>query len=258
MSFIALKRGFEMDFPKVEGISTASAKITFLALCNFASDDGEAFPTWETLARVTCLDRKSIAKALRALCVSGLIFDTGKKTGKFGRVSIYKVCIDCTSDSTKCGTIEQNDSTKNGTIESVDSTKCGTIDTQNDDSIVPNTERSDSTTFGTHNLSIGTNTLSASHEKNDVAKRPHKLPDGWTPNERAIRIISEKKFDYDFVMADFFAYWQGPKAKGGGLKVNWDQTFLNYLKLYRQPTTNQKQPQPEKKAPLNARNRIQR
>lgn len=91
MSFSLIKQAKSYKMPKVDGVAQSTMHHVFMWLCFFANDEGEAFPTTETLMNNLYLTKRSVKTALKALLDCDLIQDTGKKTGRTKQVTIYKI-----------------------------------------------------------------------------------------------------------------------------------------------------------------------
>ena len=75
-------------------IESSSMKFVLVALADNADANGHAWPCTETLCRKTSLDRKTVILSIDRLEQSGLISDTGQRTGRTGQVKVYKLnCI---------------------------------------------------------------------------------------------------------------------------------------------------------------------
>lgn len=115
MSIEALNWAFKQK------VKPSSLKFVLVALCDYASEGGEAFPSIETLSNKTSQDRKTVMKNLEKLRDLNVIFDTGHRRGSTNQVVVYKVIF--TGDLA-----EKQNSTKNGTVPFLtpNSTKNGT------------------------------------------------------------------------------------------------------------------------------------
>lgn len=68
-----------------------SSKLVLLALADYVGQDGEAYPSIETLESKTSLERKAIFRALRVLKDIGYIEDTGERRGSTKRITVYRI-----------------------------------------------------------------------------------------------------------------------------------------------------------------------
>ena len=110
---------------------SATRKLVLLTLANFANESGEAYPTYETLVRVTELNRKTVASVLAGLEADGLICDTGDRRGTTRQVVVYRLGM-APSDrvevpKSRRATVPKTEplkSTENGTVNS---TENGTV-----------------------------------------------------------------------------------------------------------------------------------
>lgn len=114
MSIEQLNLAFKADIQK------SSVKFVLVALADYANEVGEAYPTIETIASKTALNRKTIIASLKELSLHGLIVDTGLTRGKTGQVKVWKLQLKSSSNnSTKIGTVKESqkvNSTENGTV----------------------------------------------------------------------------------------------------------------------------------------------
>jgi len=85
MSLKALSWAFETE------VQSSTQKLVLLALCNFASETGKAYPTVETVCGITQAEDKAVRRALKSLTEQGLIVDTGKRTGATQQVRVYQL-----------------------------------------------------------------------------------------------------------------------------------------------------------------------
>ena len=119
VSLHATKWAWEVD------VSSSSARLVLLALAKYADMDGGAYPSADTIAEETHLNRKTVFAALSELCQSGLVVRTNRSG--YGRRNQYELRL----DSTYFGTSQKRD---------IDSTENGTYQKRN----VPKTVRSSS------------------------------------------------------------------------------------------------------------------
>lgn len=67
--------------------TTSSQTLLLMILANFANEDFRAYPSLETLSKLTRLDKRTVRKCLIELQELGLIFDTGDKYKK--QICVY-------------------------------------------------------------------------------------------------------------------------------------------------------------------------
>ncbi|WP_312969031.1 helix-turn-helix domain-containing protein [Acinetobacter gerneri] len=171
-------------------VKTSPRRVVLLSLADRAGDDHKCFPSVARLAKDTCLDRKTVMKALEQLKDLGFILDTGETRGKGAKVyqliGVYGRHDDQNIDesSTKNGTSnDELSDTKNGTSDKESSTKNGIGEdgkvSQISQEGVPNFPLS-STKNGTQNLSgnLPMN-LSCQHE--------------WIPNQNQLIGVLQQK-----------------------------------------------------------------
>lgn len=72
---------------------SSSRKFLLIALANYANESAEAYPSTETLANDTEMDRKTVMAGLRDLASLGLIEDSGKRVGPTRGVKVWRLCI---------------------------------------------------------------------------------------------------------------------------------------------------------------------
>ncbi len=78
----------------------SSTKFVLVALCNYANEFGECYPSAKQLAQDTCQDIKTIESNLRILREMGLIVDTGHRRGATKQVIVYRIVPSATELST--------------------------------------------------------------------------------------------------------------------------------------------------------------
>ena len=89
MSFKALAWAVEREVPH------AADKLVLLGLADRHNEEaGAAYPSIEWLTRFGSLDRKTVITALQRLEASGLIGDTGRRTGRTKQVKLYALALD--------------------------------------------------------------------------------------------------------------------------------------------------------------------
>lgn len=85
MSLKALTWAFDTE------IESSSCKFVLVALADYASDEGECYPSIETMVRKTSLNRKTIISCLDKLVLDGYLADSGDRKGKTQQVKVYKI-----------------------------------------------------------------------------------------------------------------------------------------------------------------------
>lgn len=137
-------------------VAPSSAKFVLVTLANYASEHGLVFPSIETVAKNTGLDRKTVVSGFQRLVDQRFMIDTGRRVGENGRVKVYRLLLN--TKSTETGTItseaqqhdqqnevlaaaENSDSTGNGMIPKTeaDRPKNGGRSSRFSPSIVPKT-----------------------------------------------------------------------------------------------------------------------
>lgn len=68
---------------------SASRKAVLLCLANYANELDEAYPSVETIARITELNAKTVRLALNELESNGLISDTGRRRGQTQNIRVW-------------------------------------------------------------------------------------------------------------------------------------------------------------------------
>ena len=72
-------------------VCNSSQRLVLLSLADRASEHHTAWPSIERLAKDTVLDKKTVQKVLSDLIKSGLVVDTGERTGPTKRVKVLKL-----------------------------------------------------------------------------------------------------------------------------------------------------------------------
>lgn len=75
-------------------VDRSSTKFVLVALCNYANEFGECYPSAKQLAEDTCQDIKTVESNLARLRDSGLIVDTGMRRGSTKQVIVYRIVPD--------------------------------------------------------------------------------------------------------------------------------------------------------------------
>ena len=85
MSIEALNCAFKADIKK------SSLKFILVALSDYANEEGEAYPSIQTLNSKTSLNRKTIIAGLMQLETLGYLKNTGKKVGRTNSISVWQI-----------------------------------------------------------------------------------------------------------------------------------------------------------------------
>ena len=113
---------------KMQGIKS-SQKFILVALADNAGNEGIAWPSLKEIESKTCLNRKTILKALDELEECGVLIDTGERKGITKQVKVYKLNLDV--NSPKNGTVKKIDNSSNFGIvkesQKRNSSKSGTV-----------------------------------------------------------------------------------------------------------------------------------
>lgn len=72
-------------------VKNSSQRLVLLSLADRAGEEHTAWPSIERLAKDTALNDKTVQKVLSDLIKSGLIIDTGKRTGSTNRTKVLKL-----------------------------------------------------------------------------------------------------------------------------------------------------------------------
>lgn len=87
MSIEALNWAFQETCP------SSSTKLVLLAYANFANERGWAYPSTETIVRMSGLNTKTARAAIDALEQVGLLVDTGRRTGVTKQIKVYQLAL---------------------------------------------------------------------------------------------------------------------------------------------------------------------
>lgn len=101
MSIHALSWAF-----KIEAMPS-SKKFVLVALANFASETGMAYPSVETICRLTCQQDATVRRALDSLVDEKVITDTGKRVGRTQQVKVYRLPEAACESPTNSGGLER-------------------------------------------------------------------------------------------------------------------------------------------------------
>lgn len=74
-----------------QDLKSPTDKFVLVILANYVGDTGLAFPSTETISRITGLCRRSVVQALDRLVEQRLIEDTGKRTGTTKQIKAYRL-----------------------------------------------------------------------------------------------------------------------------------------------------------------------
>ncbi len=88
MSIELINAAFKSD------IKPSARKFVLVALCDYANEVGEAYPSIETLTKKTSQNRKTVIAHLAALAEKGIITDTGERVGKTKQIPKYQIHLE--------------------------------------------------------------------------------------------------------------------------------------------------------------------
>lgn len=72
---------------------SASRKAVLICLANYANEQNEAYPSVDTIARITELDAKTVRSSLRRLAEDGHISDTGRRRGQTQNIRVWALQV---------------------------------------------------------------------------------------------------------------------------------------------------------------------
>jgi len=72
---------------------SASRKAVLICLANYANEQNEAYPSVDTIARITELDAKTVRSSLRRLADDGHILDTGRRRGQTQNIRVWALKV---------------------------------------------------------------------------------------------------------------------------------------------------------------------
>lgn len=207
MSIEALSWAFNLELP------SSGAKMTLLALANYANEAGEAYPSQKAMAEKTCLCERAIRTHLVTLEGLGII----------SRVARTRSNGSFTSDLFK---LHIGAKAQRQILPAADSAVGRNCQTQRQ--ILPQPAAD----------SAGpepslTTTITKSNQKNNAPAT--RLPADWVPSESDLRFCKTQRPDLDpLAVADQFRdYWiAAPGAKGR--KADWPATWRNWIRNQRQ------------------------
>jgi hypothetical protein len=123
MSLQALVWAFDLD------LRPATTKFVLVALADYASDENLCFPSVQTLCDKTCLDRKTVLRALERLEELLLIRDTQKRCGSTKQVKIYVI----NPNSPKNGTVSGGQKDTKGPVFPIEQSRFSVEESQKRD-----------------------------------------------------------------------------------------------------------------------------
>jgi helix-turn-helix protein len=80
-----------IDWALRQDIKSPTDKFVLVILANYVGDTGLAFPSTQTISRITGLSRMSVVRALDQLVQQRWIEDTGKRTGTTKQIKVYRL-----------------------------------------------------------------------------------------------------------------------------------------------------------------------
>lgn len=104
-------------------IKPSSLKFVLVSLADYANEEGEAYPSVQTLCNKTCQDRKTVLSNLKKLVERGIIFDTGDRKGRTKQIPVFRLSIGTIKQSQKRDAL--SNSPENGTVPKTGQLKAG-------------------------------------------------------------------------------------------------------------------------------------
>jgi Helix-turn-helix domain len=95
---------------------TAMCKWILLSLAHFANKHGESWPGLDSLVEYSLASKNTVKAAIKILIEDKEIFDTGKRRGETGRVPVYQLPLNETSNGPVMGQQWASNETKSGPI----------------------------------------------------------------------------------------------------------------------------------------------
>ena len=78
--------------PKIQGMKSHIQSV-YIWLCFHSNQDGESFPSLQTISQESGVSRRGVVNAIRSLEQENLIKKTSRKAGKKNLTNVYKVVI---------------------------------------------------------------------------------------------------------------------------------------------------------------------
>lgn len=213
MSIEALSWAFNLDLP------SSGAKLTLLALANYSSESGEAFPSQKAMAQKTCLCERAIRTHLVTLEDLGLIGRVGRTRANGSFTSdLFKLNIGALPSGKIC-------QRQNLPEEEI---------TETQRQILPNPAAE----YAAPDPSLNT-TITKSLKPTALATR---LPADWTPTNEDLDFCKTTRPDLSasFVADGFKDYWISV-AGAKGRKLDWAATWRNWIRRQQAPSVKTKQ-----------------
>lgn len=216
MSIEALSWAFNLDLP------SSGAKLTLLALANYASEDGEAFPSQKAMSQKTCLCERAIRTHLVTLEELGIITRVARTraNGSF-TTDLFKLNVGAKPSGKIC-------QRQNLPAAENDISQRQILPNPAAESAAPESSLNTTTTKG--------------NTKNSDAPAT-RLPADWMPSEIDVQFCKTNRPDLKPMdVADSFRdYWIAvPGAKGK--KADWPATWRNWIRNQRQADMGRRTP----------------
>lgn len=210
MSIEALSWAFNLDLP------SSGAKLTLLALANYASESGEAFPSQKAMAQKTCLCERAIRTHLVTLEDIGIITRVSRTraNGSF-TTDLFKLNVGAKPSGKICQRqilpTAENDKTQR--------------------QILPNPAAESA-----RPESSLTTTITKSNQISKAAPAT-RLPTDWMPSDSDIQFCKATRPDLNvYEVADSFRDHWLAAAGAKGRKADWPATWRNWIRSpYQKP-----------------------
>lgn len=194
-------------------VSSATKRLVLLSLADRAGEEHTCYPSTKRVVKDTCLDRKTILKAITDMIDDGLIFDTGERKGNGVRV-LKLVGVNGRENETHPKKITDP---KNGTSAEIGIT----TDPKNGITTDPN--------FGTQNLKENLKiNLTSAHAQFDEFWKAYPNKKDKKRAEQKFSKINFKKHSFEKIMSSLDALKKSEDwLKENGKYIPMASTWIN-------------------------------
>ncbi|WP_249085591.1 helix-turn-helix domain-containing protein [Parasaccharibacter sp. TMW2.1890] len=216
MSYATMKWAMEVQ-------ATPTQKHVLLVLATHANEDGEAFPSIQSICNATGLSDRAVRKARSELIDAGLLEKSSKFTRNGVRLNMARHAAQPAPDAGKAAPRSEKPAYRATKKEPAP------------DAATPARHAAQpAPDAGPHNSQLNTinsHTIPPTPQpkKSTASKRGHRLPDDWQPSQELIDYANERNLDPQREAEDFRDYWHS-KPGAGGVKLDWAATWRTWCR----------------------------
>ena len=221
MSYATMKWAMEVH-------ATPTQKHVLLVLATHANEDGEAFPSIQSVCNATGLSDRAVRKARTELIAAGLLEKSSKFTRNGVRLNMARHAAHPAPDAGQAAP------------RSAEPAFRATKKEPAPDAATParhaahpapdaGPHNSQLNTINNHTIPPSPPSEKSRSKKSTASKRGTRLPTDWQPSPELIDYANERNLNPQREAEDFRDYWHA-KPGAGGVKLDWAATFRTWCR----------------------------